>query len=139
MEVHDIVRSGSLDDSSTFFKSAVIRGCRPRVFLAHSGGMVRDMLIHDLDELVWLCGNGPVAVQADLKRFVDAPLLARYDDYDTAAVTIVFENGPQCQISATRRSAYGFDQRLEVFGSAGMVSCPMFIAAALSPLAPRVS
>jgi myo-inositol 2-dehydrogenase/D-chiro-inositol 1-dehydrogenase len=124
MDVHDIVRSGSLGRLEHILQISRDPRLPSESFLAHCGGMVRDMLIHDLDELVWLCGNGPVAVQADLKRFVDAPLLARYDDYDTAAVTIVFENGPQCQISATRRSAYGFDQRLEVFGSAGMVSCP---------------
>ena len=48
------------------------------------------MLIHDLDELVWLCGKGPVTVQADLKRLVDPPLLAKYDVFDSAAVTVTF-------------------------------------------------
>jgi myo-inositol 2-dehydrogenase/D-chiro-inositol 1-dehydrogenase len=123
-EVHEIVRSGSLGRLEHILQISRDPRLPSESFLAHSGGMVRDKLIHDLDELVWVCGKGPVTVQADLERFVDPPLLARYDDYDTAAITIVFENGPQCQISATRRSVYGFDQRIEVFGSAGMVSCP---------------
>jgi myo-inositol 2-dehydrogenase/D-chiro-inositol 1-dehydrogenase len=123
-EVHEIVQSGSLGRLEHILQISRDPRLPSEAFLAHSGGIVRDMLIHDLDELVWLCGKGPVTVQADLERFVDPPLLARYDDYDTAAITIVFENGPQCQISATRRSVYGFDQRMEVFGSAGMVSCP---------------
>jgi myo-inositol 2-dehydrogenase/D-chiro-inositol 1-dehydrogenase len=123
-KVHEVARSGSLGRLEHILQISRDPRLPSESFLAHSGGMVRDMLIHDLDELVWLCGNGPVTVQADLERFVDPPLLARYDDYDTAAVTIVFENGPQCQISATRRSVYGFDQRIEVFGSAGMVTCP---------------
>ena len=124
MQVHEIVRSGSLGRLEHIFQISRDPRLPSESFLAHSGGIVRDMLIHDLDELVWLCGKGPVTVQADLKRFVDPPLLARYDDYDTAVITVLFANGPQCQISATRRSVYGFDQRLEVFGSAGMVVCP---------------
>jgi len=93
-------------------------------FLSHSGGIVRDMLIHDLDELLWLCGTKAVTVQASLSRMVDPPLLERYSDYDTAAVTVVFDDGPLCQIAATRRSAYGFEQRLEVFGDQGLLVCP---------------
>ena len=82
------------------------------------------MLIHDLDELIWLCGAKAASVQASLCRMVDPPLLERYGDYDTAAVTVIFEGGPQCQISATRRSAHGFEQRLEVFGDQGILICP---------------
>ena len=124
MELHDIVCSGSLGRLEHILQISRDPRLPSESFLAHSGGIVRDMLIHDLDELVWLCGKGPVTVQADLKRLVDPPLLAKYDDFDSAAITVTFEDGPQCQISATRRSVYGFDQRIEVFGSAGMVSCP---------------
>jgi len=99
----------------------------PASFLAHSGGIVRDMLIHDLDELVWMFGDGPLTVTAKLTPFVD-PALANLDDYDSAAVTIVYANGPVCHISASRHCSYGFDQRLEVFGSSGLVSCPNMTA-----------
>jgi myo-inositol 2-dehydrogenase/D-chiro-inositol 1-dehydrogenase len=70
--------------------------------------MVRDMLVHDLDELVWYCGKGAVTVQADLQRLVDPALLEKYDDFDSAAITIVFEGGPQCQLAASRRVGIWF-------------------------------
>ena len=95
----------------------------PTSFVAHSGGMVRDMLIHDLDELVWLFGDGPVRVSASLRCMVD-PEFERLQDHDTAAITIEFANGPQCQLSASRRCVYGFEQRIEVFGSEGMIASP---------------
>ena len=120
MELQEIVRSGSLGRLEHILQISRDPRLPSEAFLAHSGGIVRDMLIHDLDELSWICGKGPVTVQASLERFVDPPLLAKYDDYDTAAVT--FENGPHCQISAAGRSVYGFDQRIEVFGSEGW--CP---------------
>jgi myo-inositol 2-dehydrogenase/D-chiro-inositol 1-dehydrogenase len=123
-EVHGIVQSGALGRIEHILQISRDPRLPSESFIAHSGGMVRDMLVHDFDELVWFCGSGAVSVQADVRRFVDPPLLAKYDDVDTVAVTIVFEEGPQCQLSASRRSVYGFDQRLEVFGSAGMVSCP---------------
>jgi len=92
------------------------------MFLAHSGGMVRDMLIHDLDELIWLVGDGPVTVFAELRRSADE--LAAIGDHDLASISISFERGPQCSIFASRQCEYGFDQRLEVFGTRGMASCP---------------
>jgi myo-inositol 2-dehydrogenase/D-chiro-inositol 1-dehydrogenase len=91
--------------------------------LAHSGGLVRDMLIHDLDELVWMFGDGPLTVTAQLAPFVD-PALANLNDHDAAAVTIAYADGPVCHISASRHCSYGLDQRMEVFGSSGLVSCP---------------
>ena len=130
-EVQEVVQSGSLGRIEHILQISRDARLPAESFLAHSGGIVRDMIIHDLDELVWLCGNGAVSVQADLQRFVDPPLLAKYDDFDTAAITVTFEGGPQCQISATRRAAYGFDQRLEVFGSESMVSCPNVETSAL--------
>ncbi|BCG04495.1 inositol 2-dehydrogenase (plasmid) [Paraburkholderia sp. PGU19] len=123
-EVHDIVRSGTLGKIEHVLQISRDPRLPDESFIAHSGGMVKDMLIHDLDELTWLCGTGGVFVHADLRRFVDPPLLAKYEDFDTAAITVVFDDGPQCQLSASRRSAYGFDQRLEVFGANGMVTCP---------------
>lgn len=123
-EIHDIVQSGALGKIEHILQISRDPRLPAESFIAHSGGIVKDMLVHDLDELTWLCGRGGVSVQADLQRFVDAPLLEKYNDYDSAAITVIFDDGPQCQLSASRRSAYGFDQRLEVFGANGMVSCP---------------
>jgi myo-inositol 2-dehydrogenase/D-chiro-inositol 1-dehydrogenase len=89
------------------------------------------MLVHDFDELVWHCGKGAVTVQADLQRLVDPALLVKYDDFDSAVITIVFEDGPQCQLAASRVLAYGFDQRIEVFGANGMVFCPSVQASSI--------
>jgi myo-inositol 2-dehydrogenase/D-chiro-inositol 1-dehydrogenase len=122
VEVWKIVQSGSL--GSIEHISQISRDPRlpPRSFLQHSGRLIRDMVIHDLDELVWLLGNRPVTVYAELRRYVDEDLAA-IEDYDTAAITVSIDDGPQCHISASRRAVYGFDQRIEVFGSAGMVQC----------------
>lgn len=123
-EIYDVARSGALGRIEHLLQISRDPRLPAESFIAHSGGIVRDMLVHDLDELAWHCGKGPVKVHADLQRLVDPALLEKYDDFDSAAITIVFEGGPQCQLAASRRSAYGFDQRIEVFGAKGMVSCP---------------
>lgn len=123
-EVYEAAKSGALGRIEHILQISRDPRLPPESFIAHSGGIVRDMLIHDLDELVWHCGKGAVTVQADLHRLVEPELMQKYDDFDSAAITIVFEDGPQCQLAASRRSTYGFDQRIEVFGSNGMVSCP---------------
>lgn len=123
-EIHELAVSGALGRLEHVLQISRDPRLPPESFIAHSGGIVRDMLIHDLDELIWLCGAGAVEVQAHLERFVDPNMLERHGDFDSAAITIVFDNGPQCQLSATRRSGYGFEQRLEVFGATGLAICP---------------
>ncbi|MDQ0474023.1 Gfo/Idh/MocA family oxidoreductase [Labrys wisconsinensis] len=95
----------------------------PPAYIAHSGGIVRDMLIHDLDEIVWLFGDGPLSVTAELRPFED-PALAGLGDHGSAAVTIAYDDGPVCHVVASRRCTYGFEQRIEVFGSLGLTACP---------------
>ncbi|MER9002661.1 Gfo/Idh/MocA family oxidoreductase [Mesorhizobium sp. M0862] len=93
-----------------------------RGVIAHQGGIVADMIIHDLDELLWLVGRPPERVHAALANNVDKSL-AELDDHDSVAVQLEWEDGPVAHITATRRAAHGFEQRLEVFGSQGRLIC----------------
>jgi myo-inositol 2-dehydrogenase / D-chiro-inositol 1-dehydrogenase len=124
-EIYDLVNSGKVGRIEHILQISRDPKLPSESFISHSGGMVRDMLIHDFDELVWLCGDDrSVTVAADLQRFVDPGLLSPYDDHDSAAISIVFDGGPQCYLAASRRSVYGFEQRIEVFGANGMIACP---------------
>ena len=122
-EVKAAVESGQIGKPEHVFQVSRDPAPPPMSYVDHSGGMVRDMLIHDLDELVWLFGDGPVRIWASLRCVVD-PDFAAHGDHDTAAITVEFANGPQCHLSASRRCAYGFEQRIEVFGSLGMIASP---------------
>jgi myo-inositol 2-dehydrogenase/D-chiro-inositol 1-dehydrogenase len=88
--------------------------------VATSGGLFRDMTIHDFDMGRWLLGEEPVEVWATASRLVD-PELGRHNDYDTAMVVMRTASGRQCHINNCRQAVYGYDQRLEVFGSKGMI------------------
>ncbi len=89
-------------------------------YVRNSGGLFRDMMIHDLDMARWLLGEEPVEVFAAASCLVD-PRIAEANDVDTAAVTLKTAGGAMCQISNSRRAVYGYDQRIEVFGSGGML------------------
>ena len=93
----------------------------PREYVAHSGGIFRDMVIHDFDMARFLLGEEPVEVYAQASRLVDPALLAEFDDYDTATVLLRTGAGRQCVITCCREAVYGYDQRLEVLGSTGML------------------
>jgi myo-inositol 2-dehydrogenase/D-chiro-inositol 1-dehydrogenase len=95
-------------------------GQAPRDYLVHSGGIFRDMVIHDFDMARWLLGEEPVEVTASASRLVD-PSLADLNDFDTVMVLMRTASGRQCHINCCREAVYGYDQRLEVFGSRGMV------------------
>ena len=95
-------------------------GPPPLSYLASSGGLFRDMTIHDFDMGRWLLGEEPVEVYATASCLVD-PQVANYNDYDTAMIVMRTASGSQCHINNCRQAVYGYDQRLEVFGSAGMV------------------
>jgi len=92
----------------------------PAEYVKVSGGLFRDMMIHDLDMARWILGEEPVEVFATASCQVD-PAIGEAGDVDTALVTLKTASGKLCQISNSRRAAYGYDQRIEAFGSAGMV------------------
>jgi myo-inositol 2-dehydrogenase/D-chiro-inositol 1-dehydrogenase len=92
----------------------------PIAYIRTSGGLFLDMGIHDFDMARHLAGAEAVEVYAKGAVLVD-PAIGEAGDIDTAYVTIGFANGVTAMIENSRQSAYGYDQRLEAFGSAGMV------------------
>ena len=100
-------------------------GAPPAKYLQGSGGIFRDMLIHDFDVFRWmLCADGDEAewLAATGACLVD-PEIATVGDIDSAVVTIRTRRGRLAQINASRRAAYGYDQRFEILGSLGMLQC----------------
>ncbi len=92
----------------------------PVSYIKSSGGIFRDMMIHDLDMARFLLGENPVRVYAIGSALVD-PEIGNAGDVDTAAVTLSTASGKICQITNSRRASYGYDQRIEVHGSRGML------------------
>lgn len=92
----------------------------PVSYIERSGGIFRDMMIHDFDMARFLLGEEPVQVYAVGAALVD-PAIGAAGDVDTAAVTLTTARGAICQISNSRRATYGYDQRAEVHGAKGML------------------
>lgn len=95
-------------------------GPPPVSYIKVSGGIFKDMLIHDFDIFRWILDDEAVSVHATGSCLVD-PAIGEAGDLDTAVVTIRTAKGRLCQINATRRAAYGYDQRFEVLGDKGML------------------
>ncbi len=92
----------------------------PIEYVGRSGGLFRDFTIHDLDMACWLLGDEPVEVFAAGSCLVD-PGIGQAGDIDTAITVLKTGSGVLCQISNSRRATYGYDQRIEVLGSGGML------------------
>ena len=90
----------------------------PTEYARRCGGIFRDMMIHDFDVARWLVQSDPVEVCATASKNLADTLSG---DFDTAVVTIRFSNGSICAISNSRHTSYGYDQRIEVHGSKGML------------------
>lgn len=94
----------------------------PVSYIKVSGGQFHDQMIHDFDMALWLANaKGPLEICAMGSNLVD-PSIGEAGDTDTAQVLIRFANGAFCRIDCSRRATYGYDQRVEVFGSKGMVT-----------------
>lgn len=91
----------------------------PISYVKDSGGQLRDQTIHFFDLLRWLTRDEPVEVYVMGAALVD-PAIGEAGDVDTSIVSIRMASGALCQIDNSRRTAYGYDERLEVFGSEGM-------------------
>ena len=96
-------------------------GPPPYEYIPRSGGIFRDMTIHDFDMARFLLGAEPVAVSAQGSVLVDKEI-GRLGDFDTASAVLTTKAGQQCLISNSRRATYGYDQRIEVLGSKGMIA-----------------
>lgn len=92
----------------------------PAEYAARSGGLFRDMTIHDFDMARWLLGDEPVSIQATGSCQID-PAIAEQGDIDTAVIVLKTASGTICCINNSRRAVYGYDQRIEAFGSQGML------------------
>lgn len=92
----------------------------PITYIERSGGLFRDMMIHDFDMARFLTGERFDRIHAVGAALVD-PAIGAAGDVDTAAVILTTETGRICQISNSRRAAYGYDQRIEVHGQKGML------------------
>lgn len=92
----------------------------PVSYIARSGGLFRDMMIHDFDMARFLMGEEFIRLHAVGSALVD-PEIGAAGDVDTAAVILTTASGRICQISNSRRASYGYDQRIEVHGQRGML------------------
>jgi myo-inositol 2-dehydrogenase/D-chiro-inositol 1-dehydrogenase len=90
-------------------------------YAASSGGMFMDMTIHDFDMARYVVGSEVTEVYARASVLVD-PAIGKAGDVDTAIITLSFANGAIGVIDNSRKAVYGYDQRVEIFGSKGMVS-----------------
>jgi myo-inositol 2-dehydrogenase / D-chiro-inositol 1-dehydrogenase len=95
-------------------------GAPPIPYIKSSGGIFKDMLIHDFDIFRWILEDEAETVHASASCLTD-PSIAEAGDADSTAVTIRTRKGRLCQINTSRRAAYGYDQRFEVLGSDGML------------------
>lgn len=90
-------------------------------YIKVSGGIFMDMAIHDFDMARFMVGSEVESVFAQGAVLID-PVFGEYGDIDTAITTLTFANGAFAVIDNSRRAAYGYDQRVEVFGSKGAAS-----------------
>ena len=118
---HDAVRAGEIGDLHQVVITSRDPGMPPVAYAEASGGIFRDMTIHDFDMARFMLGEEVVEVSAVGSRLVDPTLMQRLDDYDTVTVVLKTASGKQCIINNSRQAVYGYDQRVEALGTKGMV------------------
>jgi myo-inositol 2-dehydrogenase / D-chiro-inositol 1-dehydrogenase len=96
-------------------------GAPPVDYIKRSGGIFRDMTIHDFDMARFLLGEEIAEVVATAAVLVD-PAIGKAGDFDSVQVMLKTKSGKQAMISNSRRATYGYDQRIEVHGSLGMAA-----------------
>jgi len=122
---HNFKRVRDLVDDGTVGEPQIIRVTSrdpappPVSYVKVSGGLFCDMMIHDFDMVRYLSGSEVVEVTAHGACLVD-PEIGKAGDVDTAVVTLKMANGALAVIDNSRQAVYGYDQRVEVFGSKGV-------------------
>ena len=119
--VHDAVASGEIGALRTLRITSRDPEPPPLTYVQRSGGLFVDMTIHDFDLARFITGSEVVEVFASGAVMVD-PAIGEVGDVDTAVVVMRHVNGATTVIDNCRQCAYGYDQRVEAFGSAGSVA-----------------
>ena len=121
LEVRARIAAGAIGEVEMVSITSRDPGPPPLAYIGRSGGLFRDMTIHDFDMAAFLLGEDPVAVFAAASNLVD-PAIGAAGDVDSASLILTTRSGKIAQISNSRRATYGYDQRVEVHGSKGLVS-----------------
>jgi myo-inositol 2-dehydrogenase/D-chiro-inositol 1-dehydrogenase len=120
-KVHEMVAAGKIGNPEILRITSRDPAPPPIDYVKVSGGIFLDMTIHDFDMARYLMGSEVTEIFAAGGVMVD-PKIGEAGDIDTAVITLRFENGAIGAIDNSRQAVYGYDQRVEVFGSQGMVT-----------------
>jgi myo-inositol 2-dehydrogenase/D-chiro-inositol 1-dehydrogenase len=118
--VHDAIKAGEIGELHQVIITSRDPGMPPVAYAEGSGGIYRDMTIHDFDMARFILGDEVTEVTATGSRLVAPELMQRLGDYDSVSVVLKTASGKQCIINNSRQAVYGYDQRVEALGNAGM-------------------
>lgn len=120
LEARKNVQAGRIGDIQIVKITSRDPGLPPLDYIKNSGGLFMDMAIHDFDMARYIMGKEVKEVYAQGLVLVDMQV-GEAGDIDTALTTLIFEDGTYAVIDNSRKAAYGYDQRLEIFGNNGMI------------------
>ena len=119
-KLHEMVAAGKIGSPSILKITSRDPSPPPAEYVAVSGGMFLDMTIHDFDMARYIVGSEVTEVYVKAAVLVD-PAIGEAGDVDTAVITLSFANGALGVIDNSRKAVYGYDQRVEIFGTEGML------------------
>ena len=125
--IRDSLAAGQIGKAELLSVTSFDPAPPPVEYIKVSGGLFRDMMIHDFDMTNFIMGETPVSISASGACLVN-PEIGRAGDIDTAVVTLSYADGKLAVIKNSRRAAYGYDQRLELLGSDGLLQAQNMLA-----------
>jgi myo-inositol 2-dehydrogenase/D-chiro-inositol 1-dehydrogenase len=117
----DAVRAGQIGDLHQVVITSRDPGMPPRTYYEAAGGLFRDMTIHDFDLARFMLDEEPEEVFAIGGRMIDPELMNELDDFDSGMIILRTASGKMCHINNSRTAVYGYDQRVELLGTTGML------------------
>jgi myo-inositol 2-dehydrogenase / D-chiro-inositol 1-dehydrogenase len=130
--VRDAVLAGDIGALELLSITSRDPGLPPAAYLKGSGGLFRDMTIHDFDLARFILGDDPITELYATGSVMVDPQLRDFGDVDTAMVIMKAASGALVHINNSRRAVYGYDQRVEAFGAHGMVQSENLRASSLT-------
>jgi len=121
LKIHDLVKAGKVGEPHVLKITSRDPAPPPESYIRSSGGLFLDMTIHDFDMARYLINSEVTEVYAQGRVLID-PVFERAGDIDTAIVVLNYKSGAMATIDNSRQAVYGYDQRVEVFGSKGMAT-----------------